>query len=187
MISGYDVHGIKTVCVFCGSSKTVDKAFYDTAIEFADLCCDFNIRVQYGGGAIGLMGSLAERILERGGHIKGIIPQFMHDRKWAHHRVKEMIVVQDMRERKRQMIDKTDAVVVLPGGIGTLEELMEVSTLKQLGLFDKPIFVVNTKNYFGTFLVFLQEMIHHGFLREEDRNIWEIIDKPADFLTVFGK
>ena len=129
---------LKTICVFCASSSKVDTVFLEASRELADVCVNNGIHALYGGGATGLMGAFANRMIERKGKITGIIPHFMRELEWAHTDVAEMVFVDDMRERKKKLIENVDAVVALPGGIGTLEELLEVSTLKQLGKFDKP-------------------------------------------------
>lgn len=176
---------LKTVCVFCASSSMVDKSYMNAAVSLADVCCNNDIRVIYGGGAVGLMGALATRILEKGGKVTGIIPDFMIELEWAHTEVSEMIVVEDMRERKRQLIENVDAVIALPGGIGTLEELMEVSTLKQLGLFNKPIFIVNTDGFYDTLIKFFEEMVAKNFMNENNHGIWCVIEDPSQLIKAY--
>lgn len=169
---------VKSICVFCASSNYVDDMYKHSAIQLADVCIKNQIHVLYGGGYTGLMGALADRILQQRGKITGIIPQFMVDKHWVHEEVEDRIVTPDMRERKRRMIENVDAVVALPGGVGTLEELVEVITLKQLERFSKPIVIVNTNGFYNPLVQFFDEMIALNFMREQHRQLWEIIDAP---------
>jgi hypothetical protein len=173
---------LKTICVFCASSDSIDEVYFKAARELADLCIEHRIHVLYGGGAFGLMGTLANRILEKKGKITGIIPAFMKVMKWAHDDVTEMIVVEDLRERKKRMIENIDAVIALPGGMGTLEELLEVITLKQLGRFTKPIIVVNTHGFYNSLFQLFEQMIEKQFMRDTHRQLFITIDRPADLL-----
>jgi uncharacterized protein (TIGR00730 family) len=175
---------LKTICVFCASSSKVDSIYLDAARELADVCVDNGIHALYGGGAVGLMGAFANRILEREGKITGIIPDFMRELEWAHENVKEMVIVQDMRERKKRLIENVDAVVALPGGIGTLEELLEVSTLKQLGRFDKPIVIINTNGFYNTLLSFFKELIDKRFMHDHNLKLWNVIQSPSELVAV---
>lgn len=176
---------LKSVCVFCASSSKVDPVYLSAALELGDVCSSNGIHVFYGGGAQGLMGSLASQMIKKKGKVTGIIPDFMKVLQWAHTGVTEMIVVENMRERKRQLIENVDAVIALPGGIGTLEELLEVSTLKQLGLFTKPIFIINTNGYYDTLIAFMEEMYQKKFMHENNRGIWCIIQSPSELLTAY--
>lgn len=178
---------LKKLCVFCASSSQIDQVYFDATKELADVCVDNHIHVFYGGGGAGLMGTLADRILARNGKITGIIPDFMKQLEWAHTEVAEMVVVEDMRERKKRMIETVDAVVALPGGIGTLEELMEVLTLKQLGRFDKPIVIVNTQGFYNPLIKFLYELTSKKFMREEHCKIWDVIDFPSQLLSAVSE
>lgn len=157
-------------------------AYLDTARSIADICIENQIHVLYGGGGVGLMGALADRILEKKGKITGIIPHFMKELEWAHSNVEEMILVDDMRERKRRLIENVDAIVALPGGVGTLEELLEVITLKQLGRFNKPIVIVNTNGFYNSLFTFFDELIEKQFMHELNRKIWLIINHPSELI-----
>ncbi len=173
---------LTTLCVFCASSSRIDKAYMDAARQLADVCIENHVHVLYGGGAVGLMGALSDRIVERKGKITGIIPDFMKSLEWAHEEVSEMIVVEDMRERKKRMIENVDAVIALPGGVGTLEELLEVITLKQLGRFHKPIVIINTNGFYNSLLKLFDEMIEKNFMHDLNRKIWTVIDHPGQLL-----
>lgn len=128
------------------------------------------------------MGKLADSALKKGARITGVIPLFMKDEGWGHHGISEMIITSDMGERKKKMFEMADAVVALPGGIGTLEELTEAITLKQLGLFKGPIIILNTSDYYKSFIEFLEHMISDHFLRLEHKGIWEIAATPEEVL-----
>jgi uncharacterized protein (TIGR00730 family) len=168
------------VCVFAASSSRIDGEYARTATALGSLLADADIEAVYGGGGIGLMGKLADAVLEKGGRITGVIPGFMQDEGWGHRGVTSMIVTKDMGERKKKMFGLADAVIALPGGIGTMEELTEAITLKQLGLFRGPIIILNTLGYYDHFIEFLDHMIKSHFMRLEHKGIWEIVATPDE-------
>ena len=133
------------------------------------------------------MGKLADAVLENGGRITGVIPSFMKDEGWDHSEVKEMILTADMGERKKKMFAMADAIIALPGGVGTLEELTEAITLKQLGLFRGPIIILNTLNFYKSLIDFLEHMVSGNFLRYEHKGMWKIADTPEDAITLLIK
>ena len=171
------------VCVFAASSSRIDKEYAEAASLLGSLLATAGMEVIYGGGGIGLMGNLASAILEKGGKITGVIPAFMKAEGWGHPLVSDMIVTPDMGERKKTMFEKCDAVVALPGGIGTLEELTEAITLKQLSLYKGPIIILNTLNYYDPFIKFLEQMIAGSFLRLEHKGIWEVVTTPEEVIA----
>lgn len=173
---------IHKVCAFCGSSPRVDKIYLEEAWELGKYLATSNIAVNYGCGAFGLMGALADSMLEYKGRITGIIPSFMVDFGWSNPKISETIITSDMRERKRLMISEVDAIIALPGGIGTLEELMEVITLKQLGQFLKPIIILNTNNFYSHLTTFLDQMIALNFMNDTHRKIWTVVNTPAEVI-----
>ena len=175
-----------TVCVFAASSNRIDNIFVQAASRLGSLFARSKINVIYGGGGIGLMGVLADSVIENGGSITGVIPSFMNDEGWGHPHVKDMIVTSDMGDRKKNMFARADAVVALPGGIGTLEELTEAITLKQLGLFKGPVIILNTLDFYKYFIEFLEHMITGNFLRIEHKGIWEIANTPEGVLTALS-
>ncbi len=142
-----------------------DKEYADAASELGMLLSKAGIEVVFGGGGIGLMGKLADTILENNGTITGVIPSFMKDQGWNHSDVSDMIITSDMGERKKQMFAMADAIVALPGGVGTLEELTEAITLKQLGLFRGPVIILNTLNFYKSLIDFFEHMVSEYFLR----------------------
>jgi len=172
---------ISSVSVFCASSQKVDPVYLQAAYELGELFSHHSINVYYGGGALGLMGQLADAMIKEGGKITGIIPGFMLEQGWGHPDI-EHIVVQDMHERKKKLAENTDAIVSLPGGVGTMEELLEMITLKQLGQILSPIVILNINDFFDPLLKLFDQMIEQHFMREIHKNIWTVIQKPADVL-----
>jgi uncharacterized protein (TIGR00730 family) len=156
---------IKTVCVYCGSGPGNDPRFVEAAIGLGKALAENGIRLVYGGGSIGLMGAVATSVLDHGGSVTGIIPDFLTIRENALHRVQEMIVTPDMHERKRLMFERSDAFVALPGGIGTLEELVEQLTWQQLGRHAKPILIANIAGFWEPLLALLMHMRATQFIR----------------------
>jgi len=175
-----------TICVFASSSSRVDKKYAQAAAELGSLFARSGMKVIYGGGGIGLMGVLADAVIGNGGSITGVIPSFMNEEGWGHPHLNDMIVTADMGDRKKNMFEKADAVVALPGGIGTLEELTEAITLKQLGLFKGPVVILNTLNFYKSLLDLLEHMITGNFLRTEHKGIWEIANTPEEVLIALS-
>ncbi len=166
---------MKKVSVFCASSSQVPGIYFRETELLAHILARENITIQYGGGDTGLMGSLAEIVQEEKGKIIGIIPEFMVKAGWAHKGLDDLVVVKDMHERKRKLIQETGGIIALPGGSGTLEELSEAITSKQLGLISVPIIVVNINGYYNSLLDFFSRMIRENFLRSEHLEMWSII------------
>jgi uncharacterized protein (TIGR00730 family) len=156
---------IKTVCVYCGSGPGTNAHFVEAAIALGKVFAENDIRLVYGGGSIGLMGAVAKSTLDHGGAVTGIIPDFLRARENALTRVQEMIVTPDMHERKRLMFERSDAFVALPGGIGTLEELVEQLTWQQLGRHAKPILLANIDGFWEPLLSLLAHMRATEFIR----------------------
>jgi uncharacterized protein (TIGR00730 family) len=156
---------IKTVCVYCGSGPGSNPRFVEAAIGLGKTFAENNIRLVYGGGSVGLMGAVAKSTLEHGGSVTGIIPDFLRARENALTRVQEMIVTPDMHERKRLMFERSDAFVALPGGIGTLEELVEQMTWQQLGRHSKPVLLANIDGFWEPLIALLSHMRATEFIR----------------------
>jgi uncharacterized protein (TIGR00730 family) len=175
------------VCIFASSSSRIDEDFRTAAAELGRLLVKSGIEVVYGGGGIGLMGKLADAVIENGGKITGVIPLFMKKEGWGHNGLTKMIVTTDMSERKNKMFALSDAIVALPGGVGTLEELTEAITLKQLSLLDKPIIILNTLGYYNSLLGFINHMIANNFMRFEHKGIWEVVDTPENVIIALNK
>ena len=149
---------IRTVCVYCGSGPGTNPRFIEAAIALGKIFAENGIRLVYGGGSLGLMGAVATSVLDHGGSVTGIIPDFLTARENALTRVQEMIVTPDMHERKRLMFERSDAFVALPGGIGTLEELVEQLTWQQLGRHTKPVLLANIDGFWEPLLALLAHM-----------------------------
>jgi uncharacterized protein (TIGR00730 family) len=156
---------IKTICVYCGSGPGTNPRFVEAATALGKILAENDIRLVYGGGSIGLMGAVAKSTLDHGGAVTGIIPEFLRGRENALARVQEMIVTPDMHERKRLMFEHSDAFVALPGGIGTLEELVEQLTWQQLGRHAKPILIANIAGFWEPLLALLTHMRATQFIR----------------------
>lgn len=171
-----------TVCIFASSSSKINGEYAEAASRLGALLAQAGMGVIYGGGGIGLMRNVADAVIENRGRITGVIPSFMVDAGWGHSGVTDMIVTPDMGERKRQMFALANAVVALPGGIGTLEELTEAITLKQLGLFKGPVVMLNTLGFYKPLIEFLDNMVSGQFLRSEHREIWEIAATPEEVM-----
>lgn len=152
------------LCVFCGSRKGTRPQFEQAAAEIGRLMAERSITLVYGGGNIGLMGVVADAVLAGGGQVIGVIPDFLMQREVGHRGVTQLEIVGSMHERKRRMADLADAFVAMPGGWGTLDELAEILTWKQLGLVSAPVGLLNTDLFFNPLLAQMQEMVTHGFL-----------------------
>lgn len=157
---------VQTVCVYCGSGVGTDPAFAQQAYAFGKSLAQHNVGLVYGGGGLGLMGTVARGCAENGGAVTGIIPQFLVQREHMFEGAAENIITEDMHERKKLMYERADAFVALPGGIGTLEELVEQLTWSQLGQHKKPIAVLNTKGFWDPMLHLIQHMRQFAFIRE---------------------
>jgi uncharacterized protein (TIGR00730 family) len=157
---------IKSICVYCGSGSGTDPAFVEAARAFGRILAGNGIRLVYGGGSVGLMGTLADSVLDHRGTVTGVIPEFLVDREHMLARVQERIVTRDMHERKRVMFERADAFVALPGGIGTLEELVEQLTWAQLGRHKKPILILNIESFWEPLCALLDHMERLQFIRK---------------------
>jgi len=155
---------INAICVYCGSSPGTEPAFLEAAQTFGTILAENGVRLVYGGGSVGLMGALAASVLEHGGEVTGVIPEFLTKRERPRHLPQELIVTRDMHERKRIMFERADAFVALPGGIGTLEELVEQLTWVQLGRHKKPILIANIQGYWGPLLALIDHMREIKFI-----------------------
>lgn len=173
---------IKRICVYCASSNQVAPKYFDAARKLGEILAREKISVVYGGGATGLMGELATSALRAGGHVIGIMPDFMREVEWAHREVKEFLFVGDMHERKKKFLEYSDALVALPGGCGTFEELLEAITLKRLGLFLKPIVIFNQEGYYDPLLAMLDRAVEEKFMGQDHRNIWKAVNSVDEIL-----
>ncbi|MGE5161422.1 MAG: TIGR00730 family Rossman fold protein [Betaproteobacteria bacterium] len=170
---------LKSVCVFCGSQGGELPEYEQAARELARVLAANDVGLVYGGGHVGLMGALADAMLARGGRVTGVIPHHLMRPEVAHQELTELIVVDSMHERKRVMAARSDAFVVLPGGYGTLEEMFEMVTWRQLRLQAKPVGIVNVEGYFDSLLRFLEHCAEQGFIRRADGDLLIVERAPA--------
>src|SRR3989442_6237659 len=163
------------VCVYCASSRQSDAAYFEAAASLGRCLAQQGVTIVYGGGAVGSMGALADAALAEGGKVVGVLPRFMYDLEWGHPRLTELRLVGDLHERKRLMIEEVDAIVALPGGSGTLEELMEAITWKRLGLHGHPIVLVNVRGFFDPLIALLERFIAERFMDQRHRAMWTVV------------
>ena len=171
---------IKNVCVYSASSTKIAPVYFAVAEELGHLLASKGINLINGAGSIGLMAATSNAALASGGTVTGVIPQFMVEQGWHHTGLTQLIETETMHERKRFMADMSDGVIALPGGCGTLEELLEIITWKQLGLYLKPIVVLNVDGYFNPLLEMLHKAIDENFMRPEHGNIWVVAETPEE-------
>jgi uncharacterized protein (TIGR00730 family) len=177
---------LKRICVYCGSGPGSDPAFVAAARTFGAILADNGIGLVYGGGSVGLMGELANAVLDRGGEVIGIIPTFLENREHANPRG-ELIVTRDMHERKQRMFDEADAFVALPGGVGTLEEVVEQMTWAQLGRHEKPILLANIKKFWDPLCALLDHMEELQFIRPGLAVDYLVAEQVDDILPILKK
>ncbi|GAA1194476.1 hypothetical protein LY12_004965 [Prauserella alba] len=177
---------LRRICVFCGSSAGGDPVYSEVAASLGKLLAGRDIGVVYGGGDVGLMGTVADAALEAGGEVIGVIPEHLVRAEVAHHGVTELRIVEDMHERKATMASLSDAFLALPGGIGTLEELFEIWTWAQLGLHTKPVGIVDVAGYYAKLGEFLDHMVDSGFLGTSSRELVRLDSDPERLLEAFS-
>ena len=171
---------INSVCVYCASSTKIDSVYFDAARELGTLLGQRQIRLINGAGNMGLMSAVSDAALRAGGEVTGVIPRFMVEQGWHHTGLTRLVEVESMHERKQLMADLSDAVIALPGGCGTLEELLEVITWKQLGLYLNPIVILNTNDFFDPLLDQLKRAIDENFMRRQHGDIWHVAATPEE-------
>jgi len=170
------------ICVYAASSQQTDAIYRDAAFALGRQLAGAGCSVVYGGGSAGSMGAIANGALAVGGEVIGILPRFMADLEWGHPGLTKLELVEDMRERKHKLLTGSDAVVALPGGCGTLEELFEAMTLKRLGLYLNPIVLLNTKSFYAPLQTFMQQVIGERFMNAEHAAMWSLVDTPDEVL-----
>lgn len=172
------------VCVFCASSANIDGRYLDDARELGRLLAQAGWRCVNGGGAVGLMGAVTDGTLDAGGEVTGVIPKFMVDNGWCYDRLEDVIVTADMHQRKQMMSEMADAVIALPGGVGTLEELLETLTWRQLGLIKTPIIILNSRGYYDALLAMLGHAIDEGFMKPSHSQLWQVAATPVEAVAL---
>lgn len=175
---------INKVCVYCASSNKAAEVYGDTAYKLGVLLAKEGITVITGAGSIGLMRKVEDGALENGGKAIGVIPQFMVDQNWHHPGLSKLHITESMHERKKMMADMSDAVIALPGGCGTIEELCEIITWKQLGLYLNPIVILNTNGYYNHFIAQLEQAIEERFMGEIHGRIWSVASTPEEAIEI---
>ena len=175
----------RRICVFCGSSSRVDTRYRDSATTLGHLLAARGDELIYGGGRVGLMGLVADAALERGARVTGVIPRFLMDLEVGHGAVSELVVTDSMHERKAEMYERADAFVVLPGGLGTLDETLEVLTWSQLRLSTKPVVLVDVNGYWQPLLALIEHSIAAGFTRPENRDLFRVVPTVEDVFEAF--
>jgi uncharacterized protein (TIGR00730 family) len=173
---------MKRITVFCGSSSGTEEIYTSQATLLGETFAKRNIELVYGGANVGLMGAVADGVLNNGGKAIGVLPNFLRSKEIAHKQLTELILVDTMHERKTKMNDLCDGVIALPGGFGTLDELFEMLTWGQLGLHKKPIAILNVGGYYDALIVFIQTMAAKGLLKEVNREMLLVSDTIDDLL-----
>jgi uncharacterized protein (TIGR00730 family) len=177
---------INRVCVFCASSRQIDKLYLEAAYRLGALLARESITVVYGGGAVGLMGELANGALAKGGTVIGVIPEFMYKLEWGHEGITELKIVKDMHERKKLVMQDSDAIIALPGGCGTFEELFEALTMKRLGFYLNPIVLVNLNGFYDPLIEQLRSCVDEKFMDERHLEMWSVVDCIDEILNVIN-
>lgn len=175
---------MKSLCVFCGSKTGSPPVYADAARQLGRIMAEEGLTLVYGGGHIGLMGVIADAVLEGGGTVIGVIPQALVDRELAHTRATEMHIVRTMHERKALMVEKSEAFVALPGGYGTGDELFEILTWAQLHIHHHPVGLLNCAGYFDSLLAWVDRMVADGFLTPDNRKLLRVADEPRAVLRL---
>ena len=175
---------IHSVCVYSASSTKINPVYFKAAEELGSLLAEHHIRLINGAGSIGLMCAVADAVLKNGGEVTGVIPRFMVEQNWHHTGLTELIEVESMHERKQKMANLSDGIVALPGGCGTLEELLEIITWKQLGLYLNPIVILNVNGFFDPLLELLGKAIDENFMRQQHGDIWKVAQTPEEALRL---
>ena len=171
---------VRRVTVYASSSNALAESYYDAAARLGSVLGAAGLDIIYGGGGVGLMRVMADHALAAGAHVHGVIPDFLNTVEHGHKNLSRLEVVSDMRERKHRMLVDTSAVISLPGGSGTFEEVFEALTLKRLGQFLGPIVLVNTNRYFDRLVDFLRHSVHERFMSELHLDMWSLVDEPEE-------
>ncbi len=174
---------MEKICVFCGSSMGSDDIYKKVALNLAEVFYKQNISLVFGGSDIGLMKIMADRLMELGGEVIGVMPKFLADKEIFHKGITKLHVVESMGERKDLMAELSDAFIAIPGGLGTFDELLEMMTLNQLRIQDKPVGILNTKQFFNSLINFFDHAVQEGFIRKEHRNNFMISEDLEELLS----
>ena len=176
------MNDIKNICVYSASSTKIDSIYFEAAEKLGKILAQKHINLINGAGCLGLMCRISDATLSAGGTVTGVIPRFMVEQGWHHKGLTRLIETESMHERKQLMADLSDGVIALPGGCGTLEELLEIITWKQLGLYLNPIVVLNTEGFYNPLLKMLEHAAEEHFMRPAHLDIWKVASSPAEAL-----
>lgn len=176
----------RRICIFAASSHRIPATYTDAARQLGLHLARSGATVVFGGGSHGCMGALAHGALSAGGHVVGVMPVFMREREWAHPGVSDWVWTEDLSERQREMLRGADALVTLPGGCGTLEEVAEVLTLKRLGLYHGPVVLLNQDDFWSPLVNWLDRCIHEGFMEPAHRQLWTVTHDVPSTLAALG-
>ena len=172
------------VCVFCASSANINEQYLQAARELGRRLAEEGWRCVNGGGAVGLMGAVTDGTLDAGGEVTGVIPKFMVDNGWCYDRLQDVVITADMHQRKQMMSEMADAVIAMPGGVGTMEELLETLTWRQLKLVKVPVIILNTLGYYDHLLALLEHAISEGFMKPSHSSLWQVASTPAEAIAL---
>ncbi len=175
---------MKSIAVFCGSSEGNNPIYKDQAFELGRTIAAEGMKLVYGGAKVGIMGYMADGALQNGGEVVGILPYFLQTKEVAHEGITEMIITETRHERKLKMHELSDAIITMPGGWGTMEEMFEMLTWAQLGLHEKPIGILNTNGYYDHLVALNRQMVQEGFLKEELLDMFIVSDSISDLLSL---
>jgi uncharacterized protein (TIGR00730 family) len=176
----------KSVCVFCGASNNVPKKFLEIGARFGEILAGNDTTLVYGGGDCGVMGAIANQTMKSGGHVTGVFPVSLRNIENEHQSLSEIIIVNTMHERKQCMFDRTDAFVVFPGGFGTMDEMFEILTWKQLMLHNKPIVIFNYQGYWDPLIALMKNIIETGFAKPETATYYHVVTEVEEILDILG-
>ena len=174
---------MKKVCVFTGAASGIDTLYKDAAYQMGEMLASRGLGVVYGGGKMGLMGAVADGVLAANGKVTGIIPKFLDSVEVGHKGITDLHIIDSMHERKAMMYDAADAFIIFPGGLGTLDETMEIITWRQLGLHQKPIIIVNLNGYWDSMLLMFQNIIDQGFMHHGHTGHFDQVDDLDSLMT----
>lgn len=175
---------VRFITVYAASSSRIDPLYFEAARELGTLMALSGITCINGAGGKGLMAAVTDAVLDSGGDVCGIIPRFMVDEGWMHSKLKDPVVTDSMHARKQLMADRSDGCIALPGGIGTMEELLEIITWKQLGLYTKPVVILNTNGFYDDLLAMLQKALDERFMHGKHASIWHVASTPEEALQI---
>ena len=174
----------KSVCVFCGASNNIPKKYFDIGEQFGKILAQRGITLVYGGGDCGVMGAVANSTMKAGGHVTGVFPVSLRNIENEHQNLTEIIIVNTMHERKQNMFERSDAFIVFPGGFGTMDEMFEILTWKQLLLHNKPVVIFNYEGYWDPLIALMKNIIETGFAKTEVATYYHVVTKIEDILDI---